>query len=74
MSASTDNVPSFRSEPSPRRMRVRKAANVWRILIGVAALASAHWSGAWALLGLAPIAWAATSIWLMSRSQGSSRN
>jgi hypothetical protein len=68
MSASTDNVPPFRSGPSPRRMRVRKTANVWRILVGIAAPASAPWSGGWALLGLLPIAWAATSIWLMSRA------
>jgi hypothetical protein len=68
MSASTDNVPPFRSGQSPRRMRMRKAANVWRILVGLAVLASAPWSGAWALTGLLPIAWAATSIWLISRA------
>jgi hypothetical protein len=74
MSASTHNVPPFRSGPSPRRMRVRKAANVWRIVVGLAVFASAPWSGAWALLGLLPIAWATTSIWLISRGQGSSQN
>jgi hypothetical protein len=33
MSASTDNVIPFQSARSPRGIRIRKAANVWRIVM-----------------------------------------
>ena len=46
---------------SPGWMRARKIFNAYRIVLGVLLLASVHWTGALALLGIIPIAWAAVS-------------
>ena len=69
MTTQADRVPPPRpalqrvlaARRSPGWIRARIVFNAYRILLGVALLASLPWIGSLALLGFIPIAWAAVS-------------
>jgi hypothetical protein len=79
MAVQTDNAPSQRSGPKTfladwRTSRPRFAVNVFRVVVGVCVLASIHWAGPLALLGLVPLAWAAVVFRDMHRRQRRAHN
>lgn len=58
----------------PRRyIGVRTACGIFDIAIGVALLASVHWTGSLALLGVVPLGGAALLFWTVRRLQASVR-
>jgi threonine/homoserine/homoserine lactone efflux protein len=52
-------------------VRVRVACGVFNVVLGVLLLASAHWLGPLALLGVLPLAGAALIFWTAYRLQAS---
>jgi hypothetical protein len=52
-------------------VRVRVACGVFNVVLGVLLLASAHWLGPLALLGVLPLASAALIFWTACRLQAS---
>jgi hypothetical protein len=52
-------------------VRVRVACGVFNVVLGVLLLASAHWLGPLAWLGVLPLAGAALIFWTASRLQAS---
>jgi hypothetical protein len=52
-------------------VRVRVACGVFNVVLGVLLLASAHWLGPLALLGVLPLAGAALIFWTACRLQAS---
>ena len=50
---------------------VRIACGIFNVVLGVALLASAHWAGPLALLGVLPLAGAALIFWTARRLQSS---
>ncbi len=81
MNAPTDNVPS--AQPALMRLLVRSreyrhprpwvvfrfTAGVWNLFLGVLLLASFHWLGPVALLGVVPLAGAVLIFWTAYRLQ-----
>jgi hypothetical protein len=58
----------------PRRYAgVRIACGIFNVVIGVALLASVHWTGPLALLGALPLAGAALIFWTARRLQASAQ-
>ena len=58
----------------PRRYAdVRIACGIFNIVLGVALLASVHWTGPLALLGVLPLAGAALIFWTVRRLQASAQ-
>src|SRR5580658_6174354 len=58
----------------PRRYAdVRIACGIFNVVIGVALLASVHWTGPLALLGALPLAGAALIFWTVRRLQASAQ-
>jgi hypothetical protein len=55
-------------------VRVRFAAGIWNLGLGVLLLASGHWLGPLAWLGALPLAGAALLFWTGSRLQHSVQN
>jgi hypothetical protein len=47
----------------PDRMGVRIAIHIFRVLLGDIVLASIHWLGPLAWLGLLPLVWGALGLW-----------
>jgi hypothetical protein len=85
MYATADTIPPSRSvlerllirEFEYRRPRryadVRIGCGIFNVVIGVALLASVHWTGPLALLGALPLAGAALIFWTARRLQASAR-
>jgi hypothetical protein len=58
----------------PRRYAgVRIACGIFNVVLGVALLASVHWTGPLGLLGLLPLAGAALIFWTVRRLQASAQ-
>jgi hypothetical protein len=53
--------------------RVRTACGIFNVAIGVALLASVHWTGSLALLGVVPLGGAALLFWTVSRLRTSAQ-
>ncbi|MGH3289516.1 MAG: hypothetical protein ACRDPD_33370 [Streptosporangiaceae bacterium] len=85
MYATADTIPPSRSVLErllvrsweyrrPRRYAgVRIACGIFNVVLGVALLASAHWTGPLALLGVLPLAGAALIFWTVRRLQSSAQ-
>jgi threonine/homoserine/homoserine lactone efflux protein len=52
---------------------VRVACGIFNVVLGVALLASVHWTGPLALLGVLPLAGATLIFWTARRLQGSAQ-